>query len=106
MFCICCIKIRLLARIDLANLFFSISSSSYHVTKVLELDTCGIPKQKVYGFGVLPLRWILMAPKFLSYTWTLKDLRVLENQMYMMIEGKSVQQMVDEALQWVPNNND
>jgi len=47
-----------------------------------------------------------MAPKFLSYTWTLKDLRVLENQMYMMIEGKSVQQMVDEALQWVPNNND
>ena len=40
---------------------------------------------QVYGFGVLPLRWILMAPKFLSYTWTLKDLRVLENQMYMMI---------------------
>ena len=40
---------------------------------------------QVYGFGVPPLRWILMAPKFLSYTWTLKDLRVLENQMYMMI---------------------
>ena len=40
---------------------------------------------QVYGFGVPPLRWILMAPQFLSYTWTLKDLRVLENQMYMMI---------------------
>uniref|UniRef100_A0A0A9DU82 Uncharacterized protein n=1 Tax=Arundo donax TaxID=35708 RepID=A0A0A9DU82_ARUDO len=28
---------------------------------------------------------MLMAPKCLSYTWTLKDLRVLGNQMYMMI---------------------
>ena len=40
---------------------------------------------KVYGFGVLPLRSMLMAPKCLSFTWTLKDLRALENQMYMMI---------------------
>jgi hypothetical protein len=26
-----------------------------------------------------------MAPKFLSFTWTLRDLRASENQMYMMI---------------------
>jgi hypothetical protein len=40
---------------------------------------------QVYGSGVPLLRLTLMAPEFLSYIWTLKDLRVLGNQMYMMI---------------------
>jgi hypothetical protein len=40
---------------------------------------------QVFGFGVHLLRWMLMAPKYLSFILTLKDLRVLGNPMYMTI---------------------
>jgi hypothetical protein len=40
---------------------------------------------QVFGFGVHLLRWMLMAPKYLSFILTLKDLRVLGSPMYMTI---------------------
>ena len=40
---------------------------------------------QVYGFGVNLLRWMLMAPKYLSFILTQKDLRVLGSPMYTTI---------------------
>jgi hypothetical protein len=40
---------------------------------------------QVFGFGVHLWRWMLMAPKYLSFILTQKDLRVLGNPMFMTI---------------------
>lgn len=40
---------------------------------------------QVYGFGVNLLRWMLMAPKYLSFILIQKDLRVLGSPMYTTI---------------------